>query len=193
MAKSSIQNAFQMPVPVKILGRTSSITNSFVNGIIPVIQPTDAEIIEALTLLDMTPETKCCAYCGDDSTEWDHLLPIVKDRRPTGQISQIRNLVPACGKCNQSKGNKAWRDWMLGPAKRSPKTRGISDLAERIARLETFEAWGQTKPMDIAVIVGAENWDAHWRNLDAIVSRMREAQAHAEILRVRLKSELGEG
>ncbi len=95
-----------MPVPVKIMARTSSITNSFVNGIIPVIQPNDEEIVEALSILGMTPDTVCCAYCGDASTEWDHLRAIVKDRRPTGYISEIHNLVPACGKCNQSKGNK---------------------------------------------------------------------------------------
>ena len=35
-----MDSVFKMPVPVKIKGRTSSITNAFVNGIIPVIEPT---------------------------------------------------------------------------------------------------------------------------------------------------------
>ncbi len=37
------KSVFRMPTPVKITGRTSSITNAFVNGIIPVIEPTDDE------------------------------------------------------------------------------------------------------------------------------------------------------
>ena len=41
------KNVFNMPNPVTIMGRSSSITNSFVNGIIPVIEPTEAEIKEA--------------------------------------------------------------------------------------------------------------------------------------------------
>ena len=42
----------------------------------------------------------------------DHLRPLVKDKEPTGYISEIHNLVPSCGKCNQSKGNKEWKAWM---------------------------------------------------------------------------------
>ena len=51
-----------------------------------------------------------CAYCGDKASDWDHLRPLVVKRRPTGFISEIANLVPACGKCNQSKGNSPWRE-----------------------------------------------------------------------------------
>ena len=43
-----VRSAFRMPKPVKITGRTSTITNSFVNGIIPVITPSETEIIEVL-------------------------------------------------------------------------------------------------------------------------------------------------
>lgn len=171
------------------MGRNSSITDSFVNGIIPVIKPTEAEIVEALALLGMNQETIVCAYCGDKSTEWGHLRPIVKDKRPTGEISEIRNLVPACGKCNQSKGNKAWLKWIRGTAKLSPMTRGIADLEERIERLKAFETWDQTAPMDIEAIVGPEDWNQYWHNLRAIESLMRDAQEHADKLRIQLNSE----
>ena len=97
-----------MPTPVKIMGRTSSITNSFVNSIIPVIEPTEQQIKRALRILEIDPQSVVCAYCGDRSTEWDHLNPLVSNKQPTGYISEIANLVPACGKCNQSKGNKPW-------------------------------------------------------------------------------------
>lgn len=131
---------FRMPKPVKISARSSSITNSFVNGIILVVVPTSEEVRAALEILDML-DAVACAYCGDPFTEWDHLRPLVKDKNPTGDISEIHNLVPACGKCNQSKGNKPWREWMFGPAALSPQTRGKSDLEERAARLEAYEAW----------------------------------------------------
>jgi 5-methylcytosine-specific restriction endonuclease McrA len=116
---------FQMPTPVSIMGRSSSITNSFINAIIPVVLPTEDELREALSILQMSADDLRCAYCGDRSTEWDHLRPLVVNQRPTGYISEIGNLVPACGKCNQSKGNKPWRSWMEGTAPQSPKTRGV--------------------------------------------------------------------
>ena len=75
---------FAMPKPVRITGRTSSITNSFVNGIIPVIPPSEADIDEALGILGMTDEV-VCAYCGDDATEWDHLRPLVIGKQPVAK------------------------------------------------------------------------------------------------------------
>lgn len=125
MSKSALSNAFRMPTPVKITGRTSSITNSFVNGIIPTVMPSDEEIALALEALGMDALDVRCAYCGDPATEWDHLNAIVLGKRPTGYISEIHNLVPACGKCNQSKGNKPWRSWMFGPSPLSPASRGV--------------------------------------------------------------------
>ncbi len=75
---------------------------------------------------------------------------------------------------------------MLGPAKLSPSTRRIEDLADRVKRLQAFEAWGQPEPLDIESIINSEQWATPWRNLEAIISLMREAQAHAEKLRERL-------
>ena len=175
---------FAMPKPVRITGRTSSITNSFVNGIIPVIWPTDDQIDEALDVLGM--ETVVCAYCGDAYTEWDHFRPLVVDKKPTGYISEIHNLIPACGKCNQSKGNKSWREWILSPARLSPSTRGIAGLETRIERLEDFERWGLPTRVDFATLVGADLWDQHWRNYEAIVNLMRDAEQTADAIRARV-------
>ena len=52
---------FRMPKPVKITGRSSSITNSFINSIIPVIQPTEDQVKEALECLEMHPNDFQCA------------------------------------------------------------------------------------------------------------------------------------
>lgn len=175
---------FAMPNPVRISGRTSSITNSFVNGIIPVIWPTDDQIDEALRVLGM--DEVMCAYCGGAATEWDHFRPLVVDKKPTGYISEIHNLVPACGKCNQSKGNKNWREWIFSTARLSPLTRGVVDLEARAARLEAFERWGSPTRVDFAALVGADLWNEHWRNYAAIVKLMREAEQTADAIRTRV-------
>ncbi len=64
-----MENPFSMPNPVKITGRASSVTNSFVNGIIPIIPPTKEEITKVLQVLGMNDKTIRCAYCGDRQTE----------------------------------------------------------------------------------------------------------------------------
>jgi len=120
----AVKTCFSMPRPVRITGRTSSITNAFVNGIIPCREPSDDEIAEVLWILGLDAEELRCSYCGDRSTEWDHFRPIIKAQRPTGYISEIANLVPACSKCNQSKSGAGWRQWMLGPLSRSRHSRG---------------------------------------------------------------------
>ena len=147
---------FRMPTPMKITGRSSSITNAFINSIIPVVPPSAEEVKHALDILEMTPETFQCAYCGSVASEWDHLRPLVKDKKPTGYISEIHNLVPSCGKCNQSKGNKEWKTWMLSNARLSPTARGIKDTPERVKRLEAYERSKAPTKMDFAAIVGQD-------------------------------------
>ncbi len=173
--------------PLKITSRASSVTNSFVQAIVPHIVPTPAEIDEALGVLEMTQHNRVCVYCGTPATDWDHLRPMVRGKRPTGFIDEIRNLVPSCGPCNQSKGASEWRKWMEGSARGSPKTRGVTDLQERIARLERFEQWGNVLPLPLRELAGAEQWDAHWANLEAIEQQMRSAQTHAAELQIAIQ------
>lgn len=176
-----------MPTPVSILARASSITNSFINAIIPVVVPSQVDIEEALRILAMDPTDVRCAYCGDRSTEWDHLRPLVVDQRPTGYISEIANLVPACGKCNQSKGNKPWRQWMTSPAPQSPKTRGIVDIELRINRLTEYEQWRDIQPLDFEAIIGAEVWQQHWANWQRIIDEIRTSQQLATQIRATIR------
>lgn len=171
-----MKKIFRMPTPVKIVGRTSSITNAFVNGIIPVIEPTEAEIEDALNTLGMNKGNICCCYCGDTCTEWDHFHPLIKNKLPTGYISEIHNLVPSCGKCNQSKGNKNWKEWMLSNAALSPKTRKIPDMEERIKKLEEYEEKYKAVIIDFESMVGSEKWKLHWRNCERLHQMMQESQ-----------------
>lgn len=174
-----------MPKAVRITGRSSSITNSFVNGIVPIIKPTEAQIDEALEILGMSHHV-VCVYCGGDASEWDHLRPLVQGQRPTGYVHEIHNLVPACGKCNQSKGNKPWREWMFSNARLSPKTKGVADLNKRAAVIERYEAWTQPTHVDFAAIVGEKLWSEHWANHHALLLQMREAEKIVEQIRERI-------
>ena len=179
---------FRMPTPMKITGRSSSITNAFINSIIPVVLPSAEEVKQALEILGMTPETFQCAYCGSIASEWDHLRPLVKGKKPTGYISEIHNLVPSCGKCNQSKGNKEWKTWMLSTAALSPATRGIPDIDERVKRLDAYENWHVPTKMDFEAIVGKNTWLQHLQNLEKIQSLMRESQELATKINLRVAS-----
>ena len=173
----------QLPTPISVTGRSSSITNAFINSIIPVVEPTEAEELEALRILGMSPGNIQCCYCGDKCTEWDHFRAIVCNQEPTGYITEIANLVPACGKCNQSKGKSYWRTWMEGNAKLSPKSRGIPDIADRVARLATYEAWRQPRQVDFAAVVGPEMWQRHRTNWRSVLDLLTTSQELASEIR----------
>lgn len=182
-----MKNALNMPKPMKITGRTSTITNSFVSSIIPYFPPSEIEKKESLDILGLSYEDPRCAYCGEKATEWDHLNPLVKNKKPTGYIYEINNLVPACGKCNQSKGNKHWKKWITSSAKLSPKTKGVIDLDDRIKRLEDYERIRKPKKLDIVHIVGTGEWNKHWNNCRELHSMMKKSQDYAEQIKGKIE------
>ena len=173
----------QLPAPMNVTGRSSSITNAFINAIVPVVEPTEEEELEALRILQIKPGDIRCAYCGDKATEWDHLRPIVSNQEPTGYITEIANLVPSCGKCNQSKGKSHWRTWMEGSARLSPKSRGVPDLGARIERLQKYEAWRQPRKIDFATVVGPEKWQRHRQNWRSVLDLLKTSQELASEIR----------
>lgn len=178
--------AFKMPTIQTMVSRKSSITNAFVNSVIPAIMPPAQAVHEALAILGMSPKDVRCAYCGDRATEWDHLRPLVMNRRPTGFISEIANLVPACGKCNQSKGNKPWKEWMTSTAPLSPKGRGLADNEVRIAALERYETWRTPIVIDFQAILGNDEWERYWSLCEAVNEQLRRAFDVATALRARV-------
>jgi len=180
---SKVRNPFQMPAVQTMVSRKSSITNAFVNSVIPVFPPTQDEIRSALSILGMDASDLRCAYCGEKASEWDHLRPLVVKRRPTGFVSEIANLVPSCGKCNQSKGNKDWRSWISSKARLSPATRGVADLQQRIDRLDQYERWRQPRVMDFEGILGREVWAEYWVSCEQMVSALKKCQELADHLK----------
>jgi hypothetical protein len=133
--------SIKFPKDTKISGRTSTIRGSFIKAIIPTIVPTDQEVEEAMKILRQNQDELFCSYCGDKASEWEHFRPIVTDKSPTGYVTEIYNLVPSCGKCNQSKRSEYWKTWITGKAKFSPKSREIPDLDNKIKYLEEYELW----------------------------------------------------
>lgn len=184
-------SAFRMPSVQTMVSRKSSITNAFVGAVIPAVAPTVEEIEQALAILGMQPEDVQCAYCGARASEWDHLRPLVVKRRPTGFVSEIANLVPACGKCNQSKGNQPWKDWMLGTARYSPTARGIAGVTERAARLERYVQWKSPTVVDFESIIGPNEWEHYWSLCEAVNLDLRKAQGVADMLLERVLSAIG--
>jgi hypothetical protein len=166
------------------------VTNGFVQAIIPARDPSPEERLQTCQVLGVDPNKPECVYCGGNATDWDHLRPLVRYKRPTGYWHEYRNLVPACGTCNQSKSGLEWRFWIASNAKNSPRSRGVTDIEQRVLRLEKFECWGSHRPLPLQVLVGEELWSSYWARLEKIESLMFEAQAEAELIRKRLSEAL---
>lgn len=53
----------------------------------------------------------CCAYCQTaPATDLDHVIPLSR-----GGAHSIGNLLPACGRCNRSKGARTVTEWRATP------------------------------------------------------------------------------
>lgn len=176
--------------PLKITQRVSSVTNSFVQAVIPWVPPSSGQQSEALRELGMD-DGIVCAYCGGVASDWDHLRPLVRNKRPTGYISDYKNLVPSCGRCNQSKGAQEWRSWIVGSAAGSPASRKIPDLDKRIAALERFETWGAVQPLPLERLADATLWAQHWENLRRLEEALQDAQKHAAVLQAEVHRRFG--
>jgi hypothetical protein len=174
--------------PPKLTGRRSTITGLFTTTLTPYIEPTEAEVDEALSILGMSRESCSCAYCGDTKTEWDHFRAVVEGRQPTGYITELHNLVPSCGKCNQSRGNTPWREWMVGNAKLSPTTRGKPDVRDRMAKLDAYEKWTRPICLDYAAIAGPMRWQQHREFLEEVLRLLERAEALAVELRAEART-----
>lgn len=176
------KNALKLPVTRSLSSRHSTMTNAYVNALLPVFKPTSEQIKRTLEILCIDPNDLRCSYCGDRATEWDHLHPTVKDKQPTGYITEIGNLVPSCGKCNQSKGNSEWKTWIRGTAELSPTNRAIEGIEIRIQRLMEYEKRCPAIRIDVAKIVDNMCLKQHWNNYDLLIKMLKEHQQLASTL-----------
>ena len=121
-------------------------------------------------------------YCGDKCNAWDHLWPIVVDRRPTGHISEIANLVPACQPCNSSKGNSHWKKWMLA-------TLAVAEIVATYQRstsvccLEAYEHCERPSELILRRLSDQKAYAAYWKELDRVIVELEQSQTMGEALR----------
>lgn len=85
-----------------------------------------------------------CAFCGGiEAPRNDHIVPVIA----RGDFVR-QNVVPACAKCDDSKGQKDFRSWMRETtSKCSLRQRGFTDaqMEERIQRIEQWQAGYEPK------------------------------------------------
>jgi len=174
----------KIPKKGRIMSRSSTLTNIFIASLMPYRKPTDKDFNKALKILRMSRENILCVYCGKTATEWDHLHPFVLDKKPTGYYTTIFNLVPSCGKCNQSKGNKNWENWMR------KKHAARKDLEARIKKIKSYEKRGKLKPLDVIKILGNKEWEKYITILDDILEKMAYADEKAIELANRISAYL---
>lgn len=165
--------SLKIPGRTTAAGRASSITNAFINAPLPYLEPSAQDKRDILIALRIDPQDVRCAYCGDVATEWDHFYPTVKNRAETGYFTEKANLVPACGKCNQSKGNKNWEDWIKSSAPLSPYKRGTPNLDFRIERLRAFTQKFPARKVDLSRIKQSDQWKKYELLREDVIEKLR--------------------
>ena len=107
---------FNWPSHATLNARSSTISNAFIQTLTPWITEKEEKGVEVYTKY-CEENNGCnfnmsrCFYCGAPASSSDHIVPLVSERRPTGAITEIYNLVPCCSTCNSSKGNKTFEEW----------------------------------------------------------------------------------
>ena len=90
------------------------------------------EIAEVLAFFGTDPPE--CVFCGSPEVKrWDHLVPINK-----GGETVLGNMVPACARCDDSKRDLPFEEWMTSNSEGSPKSRGIKDVDQRVEHINAY-------------------------------------------------------
>ena len=181
-------DTFSIPERATLDEHAPEVMDSFVRGVAPIIEPTEEEAVRALKVLGMTEETVRCAYCGEEMETWYPLNPLVDNEGLlTGYYYEIHNLVPTCSKCYHSKGRESWREWIESDVEGSPKTRGIADLDQKIARLEKYEERYKARKFDTRSVSSLNKWNTYWKNERLITEMIAESSQIGEELARKLK------
>jgi hypothetical protein len=126
--------------PSTVMGRKSTFANAFASALAPHDTYVQAEVDEAMRDLGQDPDAELqCVYCGVEAATWDHVFNRVVSGEFSGHGHRIRNLVPCCRTCNESKGQKPWREFL--------ETRNLPDREERVRRMERFLDSADAQPI----------------------------------------------
>lgn len=126
--------------PSTIMGRKSTFANAFASALAPYDNYTAVEVDQAIWDLEQDPNAELqCVYCGAAAATWDHVFNRVVNGEFSGHGHRIRNLVPCCRTCNESKGQKSWREFL--------EIRNPTDKDARIRRMERFLGTVNARPI----------------------------------------------
>ncbi len=126
--------------PSTVLGRKSTVANAFASALAPYDVYDAAAVSQAMRDLDQDPDADlACVYCGSEAATWDHVFNRVVKGDFSGHGHRIRNLVPCCRTCNESKGQKPWREFL--------EARNLPDQDARVTRLERFLGSADAQPL----------------------------------------------
>lgn len=171
------ENKFRMPSKSNLRGRTSTITNAFAISITPYIRPNSKLLDEYYKSLRIKPGI--CAYCLQNGNSSDHFHSLVKDKKPTGYITEISNLIPCCSACNSSKGSKEFNDWYLSDKniKRLHKL-GLTDekIRERYSIINNHVKKYHKEPLNYEEILGKELWKEYENRRKKLLQSLKDNQ-----------------
>ena len=82
-----------------------------------------------------------CVYCGaEDPARWDHLHPVSR-----GGDSTPGNLVPACGRCDDSKQHRTIEEWAASKSRHRPSLGTLRAIQARVARYQSLFVYSPTE------------------------------------------------
>lgn len=125
----------------RIKGRSSTIRGEYLKGILPQYAYSNDFKIEHYRKFGIIIDK--CVYCGENANTLDHLNSPIKNKKLTGYTNKIGNLVPSCGRCNSSKGNRNWSDWLQSNSK---IVNGIKKKRGYQKRIETIRNYEKSNP-----------------------------------------------
>jgi len=191
----------KIPGKATISNRSSTMASQFARARAPYCKPGPAELAARYRKFGLDPARPSCAYCGAPQTEWDHLFPMVEQSGWTGYFTEVDNLIPACGKCNQSRGSRPFGAWMGSRAPMAPlqvfqrrdgmtPEHAAAEVERRVAVIEAVVADRPPRRLAYEIDDLEQQLEACRRELSALLIR---AEAIASQLRARYQERVTKG
>lgn len=167
--------------PQKISGRRSTFSNAFASALASHDEYDRELVAQAINQLGQSPDDDLtCVYCDSQAATWDHLFKRVDAGEFSGYGHHIRNLVPCCRTCNESKGGKPWHEWIDKLSR--------PDAPARKSLIESYIAGGANQKVtldEIQALAGEEI--ARYRDIrQQVFALLAEADAIANQIRGKL-------
>lgn len=184
---------FPMPSNSNLQNRISTINNSFVQSIIPRISEKDQVKLKKY-YEELGIEQNQCVYClKKGKVTGDHLHPLIKDKMPTGYITDINNIVPCCPDCNSSKGGKEFIDWYKSDCNvKRLNNFGISDeqINQRYKIIVNYINNHHQEPLNLKDVFGEDDWNEFNKIKNQLEEKLKECKEFCDKLLVKTQNYL---